>query len=46
MLSWMELAVLGPTRELTQRDLDFLFDKNVNTIGALMLHLAATEVLY
>jgi uncharacterized damage-inducible protein DinB len=42
----MELAVLGPTRDLTQDQLDFLFDKNANTIGALMLHLAATEVLY
>ena len=46
MLTWMELAVLGPTRGLKQPDLDFLFDKNANTIGALMLHLAATEVLY
>jgi uncharacterized damage-inducible protein DinB len=46
MLTWMELAVLGPTRELKQEDLDFLLDKNANSIGALMLHLAATEVLY
>ena len=46
MLTWMETAVLGPTRDLTQEQLDYLFDKNANTIGALMLHLAATEVLY
>jgi uncharacterized protein DUF664 len=46
MLTWMELAVLGPTRGLKQKELDFLFDKNANTIGALMLHLAATEVIY
>jgi uncharacterized damage-inducible protein DinB len=46
MLTWMELAVLGPTRSLTQPQLDFLLDKNANTIGALLLHLAATEVLY
>ncbi len=46
MLTWMQLAVLGPTRTLTQPQLDFLMDKNANTIGALMLHLAATEVLY
>ena len=46
MLTWMEPAVLGPTRDLTQEQLDYLFDKNANTIGALMLHLAATEVLY
>jgi uncharacterized damage-inducible protein DinB len=46
MLTWMEPAVLGPTRDLSQEQLDYLFDKNANTIGALMLHLAATEVLY
>jgi hypothetical protein len=46
MLTWMESAVLGPTRDLKREDLDFLFDKNANTIGALMLHLAATEVIY
>ncbi len=46
MLTWMEFAVLGPTRKLTEPDLDVLFDKNANTIGALLLHLAATEVLY
>ena len=46
MLTWMETAVMRPTRDLTQEQLDYLFDKNANTIGALMLHLAATEVLY
>jgi uncharacterized damage-inducible protein DinB len=46
MLTWMQLAVLRPTLTLTQPQLDFLLDKNANTIGALMLHLAATEVLY
>jgi hypothetical protein len=46
MLTWMEPAVLGPTRDLKRKGLDFLFDKNANTIGALLLHLAATEVLY
>jgi uncharacterized damage-inducible protein DinB len=46
MLTWMETAVLRPTIGLTQEQLDYLFDKNANTIGALMLHLAATEVLY
>ena len=27
MLTWMETAVLSPTRGLKQSDLDFLFDK-------------------
>lgn len=48
MLTWMREAngVLSATKGLKQADLDFLFDKNANTIGALMLHLAATETYY
>jgi hypothetical protein len=48
MLTWMRDAngVLRATEGLTQQDLDYLFDKNANTIGALMLHLAATETYY
>jgi uncharacterized damage-inducible protein DinB len=44
-LTWMreENGVLNYTKGLTQADLDYLFDANANTIGALMLHLAATE---
>lgn len=48
MLTWMREAngVLRATQGLSQADLDFLFDRNANTIGALMLHLAATETYY
>ena len=48
MLTWMREAngVLTATKGLTQADLDVLFDANANTIGALMLHLAATETYY
>jgi hypothetical protein len=48
MLTWMRDAngVLAATKGLTQADLDVLFDANANTIGALMLHLAATETYY
>jgi uncharacterized damage-inducible protein DinB len=48
MLAWLREAngVLSATKGLTQADLDVLFDANANTIGALMLHLAATEVYY
>jgi uncharacterized damage-inducible protein DinB len=48
MLTWMREAngVLSATKGLTQADLDYLFDKNANSIGALMLHLAATETYY
>ena len=47
-LTWMREmnGVLRATEKLTQADLDYLFDKNANTIGALMLHLAATETYY
>jgi len=47
-LTWMREmnGVLRATEKLTQTDLDVLFDANANTIGALMLHLAATETYY
>lgn len=45
-LTWMRRAVTRPVRGLTQTQLDWLFDKNANSIGALLLHLAATETYY
>jgi uncharacterized damage-inducible protein DinB len=45
-LTWMRSAVVGPVRGLTQPQLDWLFDANANSIGALLLHLAATETYY
>jgi uncharacterized damage-inducible protein DinB len=47
-LTWMRDAngVLSATKGLSQADLDVLFDPNANSIGALMLHLAATETYY
>src|SRR6266702_2596814 len=45
-LTWMRAAVVGPVRGLTQPQLDWLFDKDANSIGALLLHLAATETYY
>ena len=48
VFTWMRDAngVLAATKGLTAADLDVLFDKNANTIGALMMHLAATETYY
>jgi len=48
VLTWMREAngVISATEKLTTADLDHLFDSNANTIGALMLHLAATETYY
>ena len=46
MLTWMEKAVPRSVTGLKQEDLDYLFDGHANTIGALLLHLAATETYY
>jgi hypothetical protein len=48
MFTWMREAngVIKATKDLTTADLDYLIDPNANTIGALMLHLAATETYY
>ncbi len=46
MLTYMQTAVFGFVKGLSQADLDYLFDGNANTIGALLLHLAATETYY
>lgn len=48
MLTWMREAngVINATKGLTLADLDHLSDPNANSIGALMLHLAATETYY
>jgi uncharacterized damage-inducible protein DinB len=43
---WMRGAVLRATKGMTQEQLDFLLDAKANRIGALLLHLAATEKLY
>ena len=46
MLTWMQDAVVRPVAGMTKQDLDYLFDANANSIGALLLHLAATETYY
>lgn len=45
-MNWMRQAVLGSVKGFTQEQLDFLLDSKANRIGALLLHLAATEKLY
>lgn len=46
MLDWISDSVIRATKQLTVRELDHLHDKDSNSIGALMLHVAATEVIY
>jgi uncharacterized damage-inducible protein DinB len=46
MLAFTRRQVLANVKGLSQPDLDFLLDAKANTIGAMLLHLAATETYY
>jgi uncharacterized damage-inducible protein DinB len=46
MLTWMRRPIISSVEGLTTKQLDYLHDAKANTIGALLLHLAATERLY
>jgi len=46
MLAFTRMQVLNSVKGMSQADLDFLFDGKANTIGALLLHLAATDSYY
>jgi uncharacterized damage-inducible protein DinB len=46
MLNWMRTSILQPVQGLTVAQLDHLHDEKANSIGALLLHLAAIERLY
>lgn len=46
MMNWMRKGILGPVQNMTMEQLDYLHDPKSNTIGAMLLHLAATEKYY
>ena len=46
MMTWMRTVVLSSVENLKQSELDYLHDNNSNSIGAMLLHLAATERYY
>jgi hypothetical protein len=46
MMTWMRDVILRPVEGMNVEQLDFLLDKNSNSIGAMLLHLAATERYY
>ena len=46
MLNWMRPVVLRSVKGLAVAQLDYLHDAKANSIGALLLHLAAIERLY
>ena len=46
MMAFMRSQVVGSVTPLKVAELDFLLDGKANSIGALVMHLAATEVYY
>jgi len=46
MMAWMRMVVLESVTGMSQKDLDYLLDEKANTIGALLMHLAATDRIY
>lgn len=46
MMDWMRSTVLRSVDGISIKELDFLIDKDSNSIGAMLMHLAATERFY
>lgn len=46
MMNWMRMTVVRSVKDITKDELDYLHDPRSNTIGAMLLHLVATEVFY
>ena len=46
MLNYNRQTILDLVKNMTMSDLDYLHDPGSNTIGALLLHLGATEKFY
>lgn len=46
MLENLRTRIIGSTQALNQEQTDFLLDEKANTTGAMIMHLAATEVYY
>jgi len=46
MMNWMRNTMLRPVYGMSIKDLDYLHDENSNSIGAMLMHLVATERFY
>jgi len=46
MMNWMRGPILNSVNGMSIKDLDYIHDENSNSIGAMLLHLAATEKYY
>jgi hypothetical protein len=46
MLNYNRSTIINSVKKFTMAELDYLFDPHANTIGALIMHLGATETFY
>jgi uncharacterized damage-inducible protein DinB len=46
MMDWMRSVILREVQGMSTKDLDYLHDKDSNSVGAMLMHLAATERFY
>jgi uncharacterized damage-inducible protein DinB len=46
MMTWMRNVILEPVKGMSREQLDYVHDTKSNSIGAMLLHLAATERFY
>jgi len=46
MMNWMRNTILYPVQGMSVKDLDYIHDKDSNSIGGMLWHLAATERFY
>ena len=46
MMTWMRSVILTSVKGMTIEQLDYIHDENSNSIGSMLLHLAATERYY
>lgn len=46
MMNWIRESVIRAAKDLKTEELDFLMDPKANTIGAMLMHLAATDTVY
>jgi hypothetical protein len=46
MMNMMRHMILEPVKDLTVEQLDYLHDAKSNSIGSMLLHMAATETYF
>ncbi|WP_075350362.1 DinB family protein [Algoriphagus marinus] len=46
MMAYMRQTIIDTVKNLSVEDLDYLFDENANSIGAMIMHLGATDKFY